>query len=91
MVPKFKFALLAFLAILLLLAAPLAAQDKQAEKVYRVGYLSFPPLDAHLDSLRKACAISAISKAETSCLRSDPQKESLTDFGIWRLISSVAR
>jgi len=50
---KFKFGLLAFGAILLLFAAPLAAQDKQAEKVYRVGYLSFPPLDERLDSLRK--------------------------------------
>jgi putative ABC transport system substrate-binding protein len=50
---KFRDTRLAFVAILLLLAVPLAAQGQQAEKVYRIGYLSLPPLDVRLDSFRE--------------------------------------
>ena len=37
-----------------LLAVPLAAEAQPARKVYRIGYLSFAPPDARLDSFRKA-------------------------------------
>jgi hypothetical protein len=53
MVLKFKDTRIAFVAILLSVAIPRAAQSQQAEKVYRIGYLSLPPLDARLDSFRK--------------------------------------
>lgn len=33
--------------------APFASKAQQAGKVYRIGYLSFPPLDMRLDSFRK--------------------------------------
>ena len=48
----------ALVAILLFLTSPLDAQGQQADKVYRIGYLSFAPLrpraQERLDAFRKA-------------------------------------
>ena len=44
MILRFRHTRFALVAILLFLASPLDAQGQQAEKVYRIGYLSFAPL-----------------------------------------------
>jgi len=36
------------------LAAPLGVEAQPAGKVYRIGYLTFPPVDSRLDSFRKS-------------------------------------
>jgi len=41
-------------ALCLLLAVPLAVHGQPAEKVYRIGYLGYQPVDVRLDSFRRS-------------------------------------